>query len=130
METHVKVLGILNVALGALGLCGALFLLLVFGGVAGAVLADGDPDAAAAISVIGLTGSALVIVLVALSLPGVIIGIGLYRRLPWARAAGIVLSILSLLLMPFGTVLGLYGLFVLFSKETEQIFAGQPATHV
>ena len=129
METHVKVLGILNVALGALGLCSALLIALIFGGVVGVIGADGDADAAIAIPIIGLTGTALVIVLVAVSLPGVIIGLGLYRLLPWARVAGIVLSLLSLMAMPFGTVLGIYGLWVLFSKETERVFADTRATH-
>ena len=39
MDTHVKVLGVLHIALGALGLIGALLLILVFGGVAGIVAA-------------------------------------------------------------------------------------------
>ena len=34
MDTHVKVLGVLHIVLGALGLIGALLLVLVFGGVA------------------------------------------------------------------------------------------------
>ena len=37
METHAKVLGILNIVTGVLGLCTALFLMVVFGGVAGIV---------------------------------------------------------------------------------------------
>ena len=30
---------------------------------------------------------------------------------------------MSLIMIPFGTVLGAYGLWVLFSKETERLFA-------
>lgn len=66
---------------------------------------------------------ALVTFLVVLSLPGLIIGIGLIRRRPWARIAGIVLCILGLMAMPFGTIVGVYGLWVLFSKDTERLFA-------
>jgi hypothetical protein len=122
MDTHVKVLGVLHIAMGALGLIGALLLVLVFGGVAGIVAADGDPDAAVAFSIIGLTGTALVIFVVALSLPGVIIGIGLVQFRSWARIGGIVLSILDLIWIPFGTILGVYGLWVLLSKDTERAF--------
>jgi hypothetical protein len=125
METHVKVLGILNVVGGALGLLGALVVLLVFGGVVASV--SGDADAASAIPVIGLTGMAVVVFLACWSLPGVIIGIGLYRLRPWARIAGIVVSVLALIAFPFGTMLGAYGLWVLFSKDTEQLFAGRVA---
>jgi len=49
--------------------------------------------------------------------------IGLLRLRPWARIAGIVVSILSLVAFPLGTVLGIYGLWVLFSKDTERLFA-------
>src|SRR5207342_759939 len=115
MDTHVKVLGALQVALGAIGLLVALLLILVFGGAAGIVGASGDPRAAVAIPIIGLTGTALVAFLLATSLPGVVVGVGLLRRRAWARIAGIVLSIIELMMIPFGTLIGVYGLFVLFS---------------
>jgi hypothetical protein len=124
METHVKVLGALQIALGALGLFSAAVLLVVFGGAAGLVGVSDDPDAAIALPIIGVTGIALVIFLVVLSLPGIIIGIGLVRLRPWARIAGIVVSILSLMMIPFGTMVGVYGLWVLFSPGTERLFSG------
>lgn len=127
MDTHVKVLGALEVAMGAFGLFGAVVLLLIFGGAAGAVGASGDPESAIAMPIIGITGVALVAFLVAVSLPGVIIGIGLLRLRPWARIAAIVMSIVSLMMMPFGTIVGIYGLWVLFNKETEKLFAAQNA---
>lgn len=127
METHVKVLGALNIAFGALGLLGAAALVLIFGGAAGIVGASGEPDAAIAIPIIGITGMALVAFLVILSVPSILIGIGLFNLRPWARIAGIVVSILSLMMIPFGTVLGIYGIWVLFSKDTERLFAAAPA---
>ena len=130
MDTHVKVLGVLHIAMGALGLIGALLLVLVFGGVAGIVAADGDPDAAVAFSIIGLTGTAIVMFVVCLSLPGVIIGIGLVQFRSWARIGGIVLSILDLIWIPFGTILGVYGLWVLLSKDSERAFKVAPAAPV
>jgi hypothetical protein len=126
MDIHVKVLGVLHAVLGALGLLCALALILIFGGVAGIVGASGDPDAAVAIPIIGLTGTALVSFVVLLSLPSVIIGIGLYQRRPWARIGGIVMSIIDLFGVPIGTIVGLYGLWVLFSKETERVFSPSP----
>ena len=122
MDTHVKVLGVLNVAFGVMGLCGALILALVFGGALTAVGASGDSDAAVALPIIGVTGVALVAFLVVWSLPELIIGIGLFRLRPWARIGGIVVAILSLFAFPFGTVLGIYALWVLFSKDTERLF--------
>jgi len=128
METHVKVLGALQIAVGVMGLFGALVLMVVFGGVAGTVGVSNDPDAAIALPIIGLTGMALVGFLVATSLPGVVVGIGLIRLRPWARIAGIVMSILSLIMFPFGTLVGVYGLWVLFSKDTERLFAPRDAS--
>lgn len=127
METHVKVLAVLQIALGAMSFVGAVFLTLVFAGGFGAVSMSGDPDAAIALPFIGITGVALVGFLLLLSLPGIITGIGLLRLRSWARIAGIVLSILGLMAVPFGTLIGVYGLWVLFSKETERLFGGQPS---
>jgi hypothetical protein len=44
MQTHVKVLGVIYLAVGGLMLLGALFLLLTMGGVAGIVGASADPE--------------------------------------------------------------------------------------
>jgi hypothetical protein len=126
METHAKILGILNIVCGVIGLLGAVVLGLVF--TAGAVGASGDDDAAVALPIIGLTGMALVLVTVAMSMPAVIIGWGLYTLRPWARIAGIVLAILSLMVFPLGTVLGVYGLWVLFSGEGARLFTGMRTT--
>jgi hypothetical protein len=123
METHVKVLGALQIAMGVMGLFGAVVLLLVFGVASSAVGLSGDPEATIALPFIGITGVALVTLLVVLSLPSVIVGIGLIQLRPWARIAGIVLSILGMMMIPFGTILGVYGVWVLFSKDTERLFA-------
>lgn len=128
MDTHVKVLGALQIALGAMGLFGALVLVFVFGGAASAVGVSGDPEASMALPIIGITGMALVTCLAALSLPSVIVGIGLIRLRPWARVGGMVISILSLMMIPFGTIVGVYGLWVLFSKDTERLFATASST--
>ena len=122
METHVKVLGALQIALGAMVLFGALVLVFVFGGVTSAMGASGDPDAQIALPIVGITGMALITFLAAIGVPSVIIGVGLIRLRPWARISGMVISILSLMMIPFGTIVGVYGLWVLFSKETERLF--------
>jgi hypothetical protein len=125
MHTHVKVVGALNVVLGAFGLLIAAAMLLIFGGATWLVGASGDPDAAVALPILGLTGAAISSFLLVLSLPGVVIGIGLLRLRSWARVAGIVISLLNLFNFPLGTLLGVYGLWVLFSKETERVFGAQ-----
>jgi hypothetical protein len=122
MDTHVKVVGALNVVLGAFGLLIAAATMLIFGGATWLVGAAGGPDAATAIPILGLTGAALSTFLLVLSLPALVIGVGLLQRRAWARVAGIVISLLNLFNFPFGTLIGVYGLWVLFAKDTERVF--------
>ena len=99
-------------------------MLVVMGGAGGIVgLAAADqPDAWLAMPILTIVGTALFFFLLVLALPGIIAGIGLLKLYPWARILAIVLSALNLLNVPFGTVLGIYGLWVLFNKETEALF--------
>jgi hypothetical protein len=128
METHVKVLGALQIALGALCLLGAIVLTLVFVTGVGAIGMSGDPEAARALPFVGFIGTALVVFLIVMSLPGIVTGIGLLRLRPWARILGIVMSALGLVMIPFGTLLGIYGLWVLLSKDAERLFTAQVTT--
>lgn len=127
MTTHLKVLGVLYIVLSAFGLLAALFLGLAFGAVTGIVGMNADAhDAAIALPLIGLAGSALVAFLVLVSLPGIIAGVGILRLRPWGRILGIVVAALNLIHIPIGTAVGIYGLWVLLNGETERLFAGAP----
>jgi hypothetical protein len=129
METHVKVLGVANLAVGGCMLLAAVFLFLTMGGVAGIVGATAEPqDAAIAIPILGLAGTALAAFLTFFALPSLITGYGLLSFKPWARVVGIVLSAISLVNFPVGTALGAYGLWVLLNKETERLFNNIPAS--
>jgi hypothetical protein len=127
MDTHVKVLAILYIVFGVLGtLLGLGFMaLLSFIGVAGAA---SDPDAWMAMPILGITGAALGVFLLILSLPGIIAGIGLLKYRPWARILTIVLSALNLMNFPIGTILGIYGLWVMLSDEGSRLFAQPPVS--
>lgn len=123
MTTHVKVLGVLYIAVSALTLLTALFLILVLGGAAGIVGFTADPgEAAVAIPVLGLAGTLIGAVLILIGLPGLVTGWGLLTYQPWARILGLVLSGLNLFNVPLGTALGIYGLWVLFHKDAERLF--------
>ena len=131
MRDHVRILAYLHIVFGSLGILAALVVLVVFGGIAGIVGAANphDPDAwHIAIPVLGIIGLAICGFVMLLSIPGIIAGVGLLKFQPWARILTIVLSALDLLQVPFGTALGIYGLWVLLRPETERLFgcAGQP----
>jgi hypothetical protein len=70
----------------------------------------------------GVIGSFVLVVLLLLSIPGIIAGAGLLSYRPWSRILTIVLSILDLISIPFGTALGIYGLWVLFSADGARLF--------
>lgn len=123
MVTHVKVLGVLYILVSALSLFAALFLMLAVSAATGIVASAADPqDAAIALPIIGISGTALVVFLLLLSAPGLITGIGLLKYRPWARILGIALSAINLIHIPIGTALGIYGLWVLLNKDTEGMF--------
>jgi hypothetical protein len=123
METHVKVLAVIHLAVGGLMLCGALFLGLGSGVAAGIVGASAKPDdAAIAIPILGIAGTALAFFFAVFAIPSLITGYGLLYYKPWARIVGIILSAMSLINIPIGTVIGVYGLWVLLNKDTERLF--------
>jgi hypothetical protein len=129
LTTHVKVLGALFLALSAISLVAALVLALAVGTASAIVGTAAEAhDAAIAIPIIGIAGTALVVFLVIVSLPGLIAGVGLLKFRPWARIAGIVVAILYLVHIPFGTIVGIYGLWVLFNKDTEPLFSEASAS--
>jgi hypothetical protein len=128
MATHVRVLGVLYIVLSALGLLGALFMSLIFGVASGIVGANAEPhEVAIALPIIGLTGTMLVVFLVIISLPALIAGIGLLKFRPWARILAIVMAVINLIHIPIGTIVGIYGLWVLFNKDTERLFSEAPS---
>ncbi|MGE5816203.1 MAG: hypothetical protein ACM36C_17065 [Acidobacteriota bacterium] len=127
MLTHVKVLGVLYLVMSGIGLLFALLIFFALGTAASIVGMSASPeDAAVAMPILGITGTALSALLLILSLPGLITGWGLLKLRPWARIVGIVLAVISLLNFPIGTAIGIYGLWVLLTKETERLFTAPP----
>jgi hypothetical protein len=119
----VKVIAWLHIVLGGLGILAALGILLLLGGIAGFVgMSSTDPDARVAVPILGGIGAIIFVVIVLLSVPGVIAGIGLLKLAPWARILTIVLSALHILNIPIGTAVGIYGLWALTQRETEALF--------
>ena len=122
MATHVKVLGVLHIVLGGLGILAGIIVLAIFGGVAGIVGASGVEGAHVAVPILGGIGGLVFLLAMALSVPGLVAGIGLLAFRPWARILTIVLSAIHLLNVPVGTAVGIYGLWALLNRETERLF--------
>jgi|GEM_PF-334295 len=116
MEEHVKILGILYIAFSAIGLVIAF---IVFIAVTGGGLISGDETA---IAITTIVGTAVAGFLVLLSAPGIIGGMGLLKRQSWARILVLVLGVINLINIPFGTALGIYTIWALTHRETEELF--------
>jgi len=129
VETHIKVLAILHVVFSCVIIALALIILVATGAVTSIVGTAADPaDAHLAIPFIRLGGMVAAFFFLVLGVPGLVVGIGLLQLRPWARILGIVISALDLTHVPFGTALGIYGLWVLFNRETERLFVARSTT--
>ena len=127
MQTHIKVLGAIHIIFGALAIFTGLGIMLLFGGIAGIVaMSESAAESAIAIPILGGIGGIIFISALVLSLPALIAGIGLINFRPWARVLMIVLCAIELINVPIGTILGIYGLWVLLSREGTAVFATPP----
>lgn len=121
MRDHLKVLGWLYAASGALAVLLGIVLGTLFG-VAG-IAAGGENGGA----VIGGLGFVFAMFIAVLGFPSLLCGWALLNYKPWARILGIVLSVMQLASFPFGTALGGYGLWVLLNDESRRLLeAGDP----
>jgi hypothetical protein len=127
MAQHIKILGVLHIIYAGFVLLAGIIVLVVMGGIAGFLsVSDRAADSDVAPPILGLIGIGVFCFLLVLSLPGIIGGFGLLQRKPWARIMVIVLSAFELLSVPFGTALGIYGLWALLNRETELMFQVPP----
>ena len=126
MHTHIKVLGglYLGVSIVSLLIGGFVFLLLIgIGAVTTIGAVTNDQTAFWVLTIVGIVvGSFLVLI----SIPGIIAGIGLLRFRSWARILALVLGVLNLFNIPFGTLLGLYTFLILLSDESTPLFEQAP----
>jgi hypothetical protein len=122
MAIHVKVIAALYFAVSGLFLLGAVFsqLLLAIG--VGLLSGSHDEGAKTGAAVLGFAGVFLSVMLACFAIPFIVAGWGLLKFKPWARILGIILAVLCLIHIPFGTLLGVYALVILFRKDTEALF--------
>jgi hypothetical protein len=55
-------------------------------------------------------------------------GIPLRRRRPWARLMALMLGSVDLILLPYGTALGVYALWVLLHEDGKSVFTVHPSS--
>ncbi len=88
-------------------------------------------DALAAGGAIGVVMVIILLILLALVVAYVIIGRAIWRRERWGRIAAIVLSVLSLLSFPLGTLIGIGGIWLFgFDPTVKSLFGATSAAPV
>jgi hypothetical protein len=117
---HLTLLTVLHRVWGALGvLLGVSTFMLAAGAVAIGVT-KGGVEMPAAISAVAFTACA--VALLAIGIANLWAGSAMKRRQPNGRTAALVLGVLNLFLLPFGTALGIYAFWVLLHNETRAAF--------
>ena len=123
MRLHIDVLGILHLVWGAFGVMTGLSLGILAAGTRAAIGGDmfgmGERAAVALLAIVGgglvLGGGA-----------SVMTGWAIRRRAPRGRLAALALAIPNLVLVPFGTALGVYTFWVLLNNDARRAFGRPP----
>lgn len=123
MDRHLDVLGLLYVVWGGLFLLAGLTgLALTVGAVALAGRAAGDAGMALAAGLTAATFGMLAVTALAWGGIHATAGVAVRRHRPWGRAVAVVFGVLDLALLPLGTALGLYALWVLLHDDVRARF--------
>jgi hypothetical protein len=123
MQKHIDILGLLYVVWGGLFLlAGAIILALMLGAIALVpYAARGDVSGFAA----GLTAAMFgTLAVITLGWGGIHVAAGkaLRDHQPWSRVVALLFGLLDVALLPFGTALGIYALWVLLNDDARAMF--------
>ncbi len=115
---HIHVLGRLHVVAGWLALLAATSLALL--GIGAVSLALRTPEVASGLAAAIFFGGAAL----ALAWGGVLVYVGwaLPQHQPWARPAALVIAIVNVFAIPFGTALACYSCWVLLQESGKRVF--------
>ena len=127
MRSHVNLLGLLQLVWGGIGLLLAVSLLLLAAGAAAVARAtQGDPLTA------GATALLFIVFGTALALGGwasAWAGRALRRHRANGRTGALLLGVLNLFVLPFGTTLAIYTFWVLLHNDARALFEHGTSAH-
>ncbi|MBT3386096.1 MAG: hypothetical protein HN778_19080 [Prolixibacteraceae bacterium] len=116
MEKHINIVAALQIGYSIFGIIIGLlvFTILYF---VGDIANDNEAQ-----YILAIVAKIIVVFVVLISLPGIIAGIGLFKRKEWARILTLIVSVLNLFSIPFGTAVGVYSIWTLVQPETMEQF--------
>jgi membrane-associated protease RseP (regulator of RpoE activity) len=116
MEKHINIVAALQIGLSIFNLLIAFLIFTVL------KLVGGFVDDANGATILSLIADILAVVFIILSVPGILAGMGLYKRKEWARVLTLILSVIEIFSFPFGTAIGIYSIWALIQPETVAAF--------
>jgi len=116
MQKNINIVAALQIGLSIFNLLIAFLIFTVLKVVGGFV------DDANGSTILSLIADILAIVFIIISLPGILAGMGLYKRKEWARILTIILSVIELFSFPFGTAIGIFSIWAMIQPETVAAF--------
>lgn len=122
MRSHVNLLGILQLAWGAMGLLLATSLLLLAGGAAAIARTTSGNGFTA-----GFTAVVFLLFAFALAVGGWAnwwVGRAIRQHRSPGRTGALLLAVMNLFVLPFGTALAIYAFWVLLHNEARALFEG------
>jgi len=122
MEKHINIVAALQIGLSIFNLLIAFLIFTVL------KLVGGFVDDANGATILSLIADILAIVFIIISVPGILAGMGLYKRKEWARILTLILSVIEIFSFPFGTAIGIYSIWALIQPETIAEFSNTPTT--
>jgi hypothetical protein len=123
MASHVDLVGILFIIWGALtAVIGLSTLALGFGAVTIITTTSHGGGGRVAAGLIAAIFTALAAIAIFWGIAHVAVGIPLRRRRHWSRLLALMLGAVDLLLLPYGTALGAYTLWVLLTEQGKKLF--------
>ncbi|MCK4268217.1 MAG: hypothetical protein KAX16_05255 [Actinomycetia bacterium] len=122
MEQHVKIIGIIDIVFGILGIIGGIFFIIAFMLGAGAIGSQADVNAAEGAAIFASVGLFGGLAIIAMSAFQIVVGVKLKAYKSWARIVQIIFGIFALPGFPLGTAFGVYTLWAMFNQDTAVLF--------
>ena len=116
MERHINAVAALQIGISIFNLVIAFLIFTVL------KLVGGFTDEPNAGWILSLIADVVAIVFIIISVPGILAGMGLYKRREWARILTLVLSVIELFSFPIGTAIGIYSIWALIQPEVVNEF--------
>jgi hypothetical protein len=116
LDTHITVLAWLRIAYSGLLMLGGLFVGTLLTGIGAATHDE------VAYQILTSAGAVVGGLMLILSVPGLVAGIGLLGRASWSRVLSLVLAVFDLAAFPLGSILAAYTVFVLSQSAAIEAF--------